>query len=127
MHYVWMCVLVLIAAVAGAQTPAPAPTEPTWGSIWAGLINTTAVLVVVQVCKTYLPTLRVRMPAFLPILAGALGPAIALLQNRLATRLGYPIDLSPILALFTGAAATMVNQTIKQGLHVTSRVRRLLG
>ncbi len=55
------------------------------------------------------------------IIAGAIGPAVAAGQNALFGMLGVEIDLSPVLALFTGATAVAINQVGKQ-VHKTAAV-----
>jgi len=81
-----------------------------YNQIIANLINTTFVLIIIQLIKTYIPFIRQSVPWLLPILAGAIGPAIALLQNYLSQYLVFSIDLSPIIAIFTGATATAIHQ-----------------
>jgi hypothetical protein len=78
------------------------------------LINTVAVLALVQLLKTYIPMLKTYYPWLLPIIAAAAGPLVALLQNWITGALGVPIDLTPISGIFSGGAAVMVNQVGKQ-------------
>lgn len=90
-------------------------TEPeVWKPILAGFINTTLVLVLVQLCKAAIPSLRSAVPWLIPVIAGALGPLVAVGQSWLGTWLGIPVDLSPVVAVFTGATATAVHQVGKQ-------------
>ncbi|HXG76466.1 MAG TPA: hypothetical protein VNJ53_07850 [Gaiellaceae bacterium] len=85
-----------------------------WKPILAGFINTTAVLLLVQGLKTLLPWLRQTTPWLLPVLAASAGPLVAAVQSWLAAWLGAPIDLSPLVAIFSGATATAVHQVGKQ-------------
>jgi len=80
----------------------------------AALINSVLVLLVVQVLKTAIPKLKESIPWLIPILAGAIGPAVAAGQNALFAWLGVPIDLSAIVAIFTGGTAVAINQVGKQ-------------
>lgn len=80
----------------------------------AGFINAVAVVGVVQFLKVYLPIINEKVSWLLPVLAAAIGPAVAVLQNVLFTWLGIPIDLSPIAAVFTGATAVAIYQVKKQ-------------
>lgn len=96
-----------------------------WNLLLAGFINTTATLLLVQGFKTYvLPAVP---PALLPVLAGALGPLVALAQTALGQALGYPVDLSPLAGLVTGLSATAVNQVVKQSTAPTTRLHKLIG
>jgi len=83
-------------------------------ALGAAAINSVGVLAVVQLIKSYAPKLKVQLPWLIPIIAGAVGPAVAAGQNALGAYLGIPIDLSPIVAVFTGATATAMNQVYKQ-------------
>ena len=119
-----------LAFMASAQAPGgPAPPpDQTVGSLIALFINTTGTLAVVQLLKNYvIPTITQRYPALLPMLAGAAGPVLAFIQTKLAARLGYPIDLSMVVAIFTGAASVGVNQFVKKSTAATSRIHKLIG
>ena len=85
-----------------------------WSNVIAAFINSGVVLGLVQLIKKWLPVLNEKIPWVLPILAGAIGPAIAAIQSWLATVLGVPIDLSPIAAIFTGGTAVALYQVGKQ-------------
>lgn len=85
-----------------------------WSSVIAAFINSGVVLGVVQLIKKWLPVLNEKVPWLIPIIAGAIGPAVAALQNWLSTLLGVPIDLSPIAAIFTGGTAVALYQIGKQ-------------
>lgn len=132
----FMALMALTAAflpLAFAQaTPPPLSPPPTQDynvrSLIALFINTTGTLVVIQLLKTYvIPALSQSYPAMLPILAGLMGPLLAAIQTRLATALGYPIDLSMVVAIFSGAASVGVNQFVKHSTAPTSRLRKLIG
>jgi hypothetical protein len=82
--------------------------------IMAALINSVLVLLVVQRLKNGIPILKQSVPWLIPILAGAIGPAVAAGQNALFSWLGVPIDLSAIAAIFSGASAVAINQVGKQ-------------
>jgi len=102
--------------------------DTTWTAILAGAINTTGVLVAIQIGKRYVvPALWKSVPALIPILAGALGPAVAVVQNVLAAKLGVPLDLSPIVAAFTGGSAVAVNQFFRLSLPPQAPLRKMLG
>lgn len=85
-----------------------------WKLLLAMFINTVLVLGLTQLIKVYVPGLRAAVPWVLPIIATFAGPVVAVVQNALAGWLGAPIDLSPLLALATGASATTLNQIYKQ-------------
>jgi len=116
--WVWLIgIFVLFASAWLAFAAEPAPGEQPkmeWFSILAALINTAGVLTAVQALKIGIPKLKEKIPWILPILAGAIGPAVAVLQGWLGGILGLPIDISPLIAIFTGASATAANQVYKQ-------------
>jgi len=85
-----------------------------WSNVIAAFINSGVVIGVVQLIKKWLPVLNDKVPWIIPILAGAIGPGIAVIQNWLSTVLGVPIDLSPIAAIFTGGTAVALYQVGKQ-------------
>lgn len=136
-----LAALLVVAPFASAQTsPPPAMAPPAVSTVPAAepdtsvrslialFINTTGTLAVVQVLKTYvMPGITQVYPALLPILAGLMGPFLALVQTRLAKALGYPIDLSMIVAIFSGAASVGVNQFVKHTAVPASRIRKLIG
>jgi hypothetical protein len=97
-----------------------------WGSIIAALINTVIVLGIVQLLKMYVPKLKEGVPWLIPIFAGAIGPAAAVGQTYLGSLLGVAIDLNPIVAIFTGASATAMNQVYKQAAKVPATVVAVL-
>ena len=78
------------------------------------LVNTVAVLALVQLIKTYIPMLKTYYPWVLPLIAAGIGPLVAAGQTWLSGVFGVPIDLSPISGLFSGGAAVMINQVGKQ-------------
>jgi len=78
-----------------------------WYPILATLINSAGVMTAVQVIKKYIPVIKERVPILLPIMAGALGPAVGALQGYLISVLGVPVDLSPITALVAGPIAVL--------------------
>jgi|GEM_PF-3180203 len=92
-----------------------------WNSLIGALINSVVVMGVVQVIKLYLPKLNELVPWIIPILAAAIGPAVAVAQNALATWLGVPIDLSAIAAIFTGGSAVAIYQVGKQSRKMRVR------
>lgn len=98
-----------------------------WQILIAAFINTVAVLGLVQLIKTVIiPSLNTMAPWLLPILAAALGPAVALVQNALSAWLGVPIDLSLLASIATGASAVALHQTTKQGSKAIARAARNL-
>ena len=82
----------------------------TWQPILANLINTVLVLLAVELLKMVIPKLSAVAGWLIPIIAAMIGPLIAVLQNLLTTWLGIPIDLSPIVAVFTGGSAVALYQ-----------------
>jgi len=72
------------------------------------------VLLAVEVIKMVLPMLDEFVPWMLPIIAAAIGPVVAMLQGYLQAWLGLPIDLSPIVAIFTGGSAVALYQVKHQ-------------
>ncbi len=88
----------------------------------AGFINTVLVLAIVQLLKIKISWLKERVPWLIPIMAGAIGPAVAAGQNALFAWLGVPIDLAPIAAIFTGATATAINQVGKQSMKTAAMI-----
>lgn len=101
--------LVFAAETVPGETP-----KMEWFTILGALINTAGVLAAVQGLKVWIPVLREKLPWILPILAGAIGPAVAVLQAWVGGILGVAIDISPVIAIFTGATATAANQVYKQ-------------
>jgi hypothetical protein len=85
-----------------------------WGEAGAAAITSVGVLIAVQAIKYFLPMLRARYPWAIPIIAVVAGPALAQLTTLLFGILGHPVDLSPIVAVLTGAAAVTINQVGKQ-------------
>ena len=86
----------------------------TWQPIMAAAINTVIVLALVEVLKAQVPVIRIAMPWVLPVLATLAGPMVAVAQTSLAGWLNLPIDLSPLVAVLSGAAATTVHQVGRQ-------------
>ena len=82
--------------------------------IIAAFINSVAVLGIVQFLKVNIPILKEKLPWLIPIVAGAIGPAVAAGQNALSTWLAVPINLDPIAAIFTGTTAVAIYQVGKQ-------------
>jgi hypothetical protein len=100
-----------------AQVPPPVPPPAPvfdWHILLAGFINSVAVVGVVQLIKSLAPTVRTAVPWLLPILSIAIGPLVATLQSWVATWVGLPIDLSPLVGAFTGGTAVMMHQTFRQ-------------
>lgn len=86
-----------------------------WNQIAAALINSVLVLMAVQFLKVKgLPWLNLNAPWVLPLIAILIGPLMQMLTNYLVGMLGYPIDLSPIVGLFTGGMAVALHQIGKQ-------------
>ena len=97
--------------------------DPNLLNVISLLINSILVLVVVQFIKKKLPVINERWPWAFPILAGAIGPAIAALQTYLSKLLGIPIDLSPIAAIFSGGTAVAIHQVQHQVVKVRMNAR----
>jgi hypothetical protein len=123
-----LMLVVVLVALAGAQTPAPPAPGIDWKSMFswkqfvAAAINCLAVLAIVQFLKGVIPWTRVSVPWLLPLLTMLpIGPGIALVQDWLAAWLGWPIDLSPIIAVFTGGAAVAIHQSYRQSLPMAVR------
>jgi hypothetical protein len=120
--FIVLCFALVPLALAFAQTvggvPSPAPAAPSSPAGWKGLValalNSFVVLGLVQLIKVKLPLIREAAPWALPILAVVLGPLVAMGQSALGSYLGAPVDLSPLVALFTGGAAVAANQVAKQ-------------
>lgn len=85
-----------------------------WNEVIAAVINTAAVLVVCQFIKLYKPKITETMGWLLPFFTLLLGPILAKVQSIIAVWLGVPIDLSPIIAAWTGGAAVAVHQIYHQ-------------
>ena len=81
-----------------------------WQLIAAYLFNAVVVVVVANVLKQKWEQIKPHLPWLAPLM-GLVLPAAA---QFLAGVLGYPIDFSPILGLFSGAAAVAMHQTVKQ-------------
>lgn len=81
-----------------------------WQLIVAYLINMVVVVVVANLLKQKWEQIKPHLPWLAPLL-GMVLPAAA---QFLAGVLGYPIDFSPILGLFSGAAAVAMHQGVKQ-------------
>jgi hypothetical protein len=91
-------------------------------TILAAFINTVVVLAVIQVAKIKIPIIREKVPWLLPILAGSIGAPLLAAQNYLTTLIGLPVDLSPIIGIFTGATAVAVNQVGKQVTKIAAMI-----
>lgn len=117
--------LFCIVVLAHAQNPAPTPPVQ-WGTVVAGIINLLVTMVVVQALKSWIPKINAQLPWLLPIIAGAVGPGLATLQNLISAWFGAPIDLSPVVAIFTGGSAVALHQVYRQGIkqHLLLRMSR---
>ena len=82
--------------------------------IVANFINLVGVLLIVELLKLVIPKLREVVPWVIPIIAAVIGPILAMLQGYLGKWLGFQIDLSPIVAIFTGASAVALYQVQHQ-------------
>lgn len=81
----------------------------------ANLINAVLVVAAVQAIRTYvMPVLRERFEWSLPLIAMAIGPLMMVAMAKLSGMIGYPIDLSPIIGVFTGGTAVALHQIGKQ-------------
>lgn len=85
-----------------------------WQQIVANLINTVLVLLAVQGIKSVIPFLNSKTPWLLPIIAAAIGPVVAIIQSWIGSWLGVNVDLSAIVAIFTGGSAVALYQFGKQ-------------
>ena len=85
-----------------------------WQPIVANLINMVLVLVAVELIKKSIPFFNASIPWLLPIIAAVIGPVVALIQSYLGSWLGVNIDLSSIVAIFTGGSAVALYQFGKQ-------------
>ncbi len=92
-----------------------------WESLLGAFINSVVVMGLIQLIKTYIPKLNELVPWLIPIIAAAIGPAVAVAQNALATWLGVPIDLSALTAVFTGGSAVAIYQIGKQAAKVSAK------
>ncbi|UCD56788.1 MAG: hypothetical protein JSV16_13330 [Candidatus Hydrogenedentota bacterium] len=88
-----------------------------WGLIGAAAINTVGVLLAVQALKIYLPIVRQKLPWLLPAIAPMVGMGLSYGTEALTAFLGHPVDLGPILAILTGAAAVTAHQIKVQARH----------
>jgi hypothetical protein len=124
-------ILLGLAGVAVAQAPPVEVPTVDWKSLihWqvlvAGAVNCVAVIGVVQVLKGTIPYLRLRVPWLLPTLSLLIGPLLTSAQNALAAWLGWPIDLSPIIAVFTGGTGVALHQIKKQSESPEKRIAAL--
>jgi hypothetical protein len=102
------------------QVGVPEPTMPfdvvalDWRLLVAMFINTGLVGFGVTLLTRYMPILKQQYPYLIPIIAACAAPFIAAVTNLLASWLGYPIDLGPILAVLTGTTAVFAHQVGKQ-------------
>ncbi len=85
-----------------------------WKTLFGALINTVIVMGLVQLIKIYIPKINLAIPWLLPLLAAVIGPIVALIQTAIAGWLGVPIDLSALVAVFTGGSAVALYQIGKQ-------------
>lgn len=86
-----------------------------WNLIAATTINAVFVLIAVQFLKVHgIPWLKQEAPWVLPLITLVIGPLMQMLTNYLVGLLGQPIDLSPIVGLFTGGTAVALHQIYKQ-------------
>lgn len=124
-HLLVAFALTLVAPVTSAFAQGAPQPDAGWQQLVAYFINTIGVVLVTQLLKNYV--LPVLPPAAFPIIAGAMGPTLAFLANRISVKLGMPIDLSMIDALFAGGSAVAVNQFFRLSSKPESRVRKVLG
>lgn len=86
-----------------------------WNQIAVAAINSVLVLMAVQFLKVKgVPWLRLNAPFLLPIIALIAGPALTAAMNYLTAFFGYPVDLSPIIGVFSGGTAVALHQVAKQ-------------
>ncbi len=77
-----------------------------WNEILAVFINTVVVMVAVQGLKAYvIPWIKANAPWTIPLIAQGLAWIVTYASNWLTAAIGYPVDLSPIVAVFTGLIA----------------------
>ena len=104
----WFVCLVLVATCFAQESPSP---EEAAGMGAAGLtalamaLNTGGVFFLVNLITSLVPTLRVRAPQWIPILAMLSGPLLNAAGAALSDALGYPIDFSPLVGAFGGTTA----------------------
>jgi len=88
-----------------------------WQFAIATLINGSGVFFAVMLIKSVLmPILRAQYPWALPIIAMFAGTLLGYATEALMAWLGYPVDLSAIVAALTGAGAVAVHQIKVQAL-----------
>ncbi len=86
-----------------------------WPEILAVFVNSVLVLIAVQALKNYvMPFLKTRHPWTLPIIAMIAGPIFEPLSTFLTGLIGYPIDLSAIVAVLTGAASVAIYGVLRK-------------
>lgn len=111
----WGIILVVAFSAGVAFAQQATVTTSNWRELAAVLINTAGVALVVQLIKFGVPLLSDKYGWVLPILALVAGPAIAALQEALASALGYQgFDFSLIVAALTGGTAVAANQIYHQ-------------
>jgi len=92
--------------------------SPELGLILANLINMVLVVALVGLLKKILPGLKEKSPLVLQLIALVVGVAVPFLGAKLTVWLGFPIDLSPIVGVFTGLGAVGFFHFIRDGLGI---------
>lgn len=77
-----------------------------WNEVLASFINVVLVMIVVQFLKNKgLAMIKEKFPWLVPILPTAVGFLLSYVTTYLTDKLGFPIDLSPIIGVFNGLLA----------------------
>ena len=109
--------LLALPGLALAQTAPPTGADPfPWQTAVATLINGAGVFSALWVFNRYIPIVREKIPALVPILAGGFGPAVGYVQNALTAWLGMAIVLDPLLTVFTSFTAVAGHQIYKNSV-----------
>jgi len=92
--------------------------SPEVGIILANLINMVLVVGLVGLLKKFLPGLKERSPLVIQVLALVAGVGVPFLGAKLTELIGFPIDLSPIMGVFTGIGAIGLFHFMRDGFGI---------
>ena len=89
-----------------------------WQQVVVLALNSGLVFAAAEVLKLIVPTLRQRFGVLFPLINMLWGPAWLFVARYIGDLLGMSVDLSPIIGIFAGAAATGAHQIIAQARKV---------
>jgi len=109
-----LLLLFMPVLVFGFQEVPPIPVDMNWEYFVALLLNSFVIVALVRVLTYYMPFFKTRIGWSLPIITMMIGPLMALVTTAVSDAIGYPVDFSPIVGVFTGGTAVAFHQFGKQ-------------